>query len=45
MKVFRSAIQSIRQNRLRSVLAGFGIAWGIFLLVVFLVWEAGSKTG
>lgn len=45
MKVFRSALQSIRQNRLRSVLAGFGIAWGIFLLVVFLGVGGGFKDG
>jgi len=45
MKVFRSALQSIRQNRLRSVLAGFGIAWGIFLLIVFLGVGGGFREG
>lgn len=45
MKVFLSAIQSIRQNRLRSVLAGFGIAWGIFLLIVFLGVGGGFRDG
>lgn len=41
----RSAFQSIRQNKLRSVLAGFGIAWGIFLLVFFLGVGNGFKNG
>ncbi len=45
MRVFRSAWQSICQNRLRSFLAGFGIAWGIFLLVVFLGIGNGFKEG
>ncbi len=45
MKVFRSAIQSIRHNRLRPVLAGFGIAWGIFLLVFFLGVGGGFRDG
>lgn len=45
MKVFRSAIQSIHQNRLRSILAGFGIAWGIFLLVILLGVGGGFKVG
>ena len=41
----RSAVQSIRQNKMRSVLAGFGIAWGIFLLVFFLGVGNGFKYG
>lgn len=41
----RSAFQSIRQNKIRSVLAGFGIAWGIFLLVFFLGIGNGFKNG
>lgn len=44
-KVFHNAIQSIRQNKLRSFLAGFGIAWGIFLLVIFLGIGNGFKDG
>ena len=44
-RVFRSAFQSIRQNRLRSCLAGFGIAWGILLLIVFLGIGNGFKEG
>jgi len=45
MKVFRSALQSIGQNRLRSILAGFGIAWGIFLLLIFLGVGTGFRDG
>lgn len=45
MKVFHSAIQSISQNRLRSSMAGFGIAWGIFLLVIFLGIGNGVQDG
>lgn len=45
MKVFHSAIQSISQNGLRSSMAGFGIAWGIFLLVIFLGIGNGVKDG
>ena len=41
----RNAFQSIRQNKLRSILAGFGIAWGIFLLVFFLGVGNGFKSG
>lgn len=41
----KNAFQSIRQNKLRSVLAGFGIAWGIFLLVFFLGVGNGFKSG
>lgn len=44
-RVFHTAIQSIRQNKMRSVLAGFGIAWGIFLLVIFLGIGNGFKDG
>ena len=45
MNVFLSTVQSIRQNGLRSVLAGFGIAWGVFLLVIFLGVGNGFKNG
>ena len=45
MKAFRNAIQSVKQNILRSVLAGFGIGWGIFLLVIFLGIGNGFKEG
>lgn len=41
----RNAFLSIRRNKLRSVLAGFGIAWGIFLLVIFLGIGNGFRNG
>lgn len=41
----RNAFQSIRQNKLRTVLAGFGISWGIFLLVIFLGIGSGFRNG
>lgn len=44
-KILRTTIQSIRQNKLRSTLAGFGIAWGIFLLIIFLGIGNGFKNG
>ena len=45
MRIFKSAWQSIWHNRLRSFLAGFGIAWGLFLLVIFLGIGSGFKEG
>lgn len=45
IKTIRGAIQSIRQNSLRSFLAGFGIAWGIFLLVILLGVGNGFRNG
>lgn len=45
MNAFSNAVQSIRQNRLRSALAGFGIAWGIFLLVIFQGIGTGFRSG
>ena len=44
-RAFRGAIQSIGQNRLRSCLAGFGIAWGILLLIIFLGIGNGFREG
>lgn len=32
----REVFSSISQNKVRTILAGFGIAWGIFILVVLL---------
>ncbi len=36
---------SIRQNRTRSVLSGFGVAWGIFMLTILLGIGDGFRNG
>ena len=36
IKVLREICHSIRQNRVRTILSGFGISWGILILVVLL---------
>jgi putative ABC transport system permease protein len=41
IEIFQETFHSIKQNKLRAVLSGFGISWGILILVVLL----GTGTG
>lgn len=41
----REVFSSISQNKVRTILAGFGIAWGIFILVVLLGVGQGFQNG
>jgi putative ABC transport system permease protein len=36
IEVLREIYFSIQQNRIRTILSGFGIAWGILILVILL---------
>lgn len=48
MDLFNSiqeSISSIKQNKIRSILAGFGVAWGIFILILLLGTGKGFQEG
>lgn len=36
MELLREIFYSIKHNRVRAILSGFGVSWGIFILVVLL---------
>jgi putative ABC transport system permease protein len=36
IETLREIYHSIRQNKVRAILSGFGISWGILILVVLL---------
>jgi len=36
MEIFSEVLNSIKQNKVRSLLAGFGVSWGIFILIILL---------
>lgn len=44
-RIFQEALSSIRLNKARSALSGFGVAWGIFILTVLLGVGDGFRQG
>ena len=45
METLREIIHSIQQNKVRSFMSGFGIMWGIFILVLLLGVGKGVEYG
>ena len=43
--IVEDSIKSILQYKLRSFLAGFGIAWGVLLLMILLGIGQGFRSG
>ena len=43
--IFFDILSSIVQHKMRSLLTGFGIGWGIFILVILLGVSAGTEQG
>ena len=43
--IIEDSLRSILQNKLRSFMAGFGIAWGILLLMILMGIGQGFRTG
>ncbi len=41
----QESLSSIQQNKIRSILAGFGVAWGIFILILLLGTGKGFQEG
>ena len=45
METLREIIHSIKQNKVRTFMSGFGIMWGIFILVLLLGIGKGVEYG
>lgn len=45
INLVQEILASIKQNKTRSVLAGFGVAWGIFILILLLGVGKGFQEG
>ncbi len=45
LQIFEVVIHSIQHNKVRSILAGFGVAWGIFILILLLGAGKGFQDG
>ncbi len=41
----QESLSSIKQNKTRSILAGFGVAWGIFIMILLLGTGKGFQEG
>lgn len=45
IRSIKEAFSSLKQNKSRSILAGFGVAWGIFILILLLGTGKGFQQG
>lgn len=45
MHILEEVLHSIKHNKVRNILAGFGVAWGIFILILLLGTGKGFQEG